>query len=400
MIQIEPAWLGKRREEIIALYDYLLYQVLPFPPEAYLPLENGKPYYYDEGDLKTKKVVEEAKVSWTLSSAADRFLANNGATLTLLQARNNKIPNPVDLKSAIGFASADLYNRLYPNGELSREGLLELLHFVPVENNLIATPIALRSDFYSEENGKKLCSRKFLQGVQNLLLDIFNYEKISKQELFPKLIQLLNVNVCPYCNRSFTSTVQKQDGKFHRQNQVDHYLPKSRYPWFALSMPNWIPSCGNCNQKKGDGEELVLYPYTEGFGQAYRFRTRPLTGLGYLIGQPENQEEFHVVIEAVPGLTCPADYHRRVQNSIDKFGLDALYQESHNDYVSSIFLQRYIFNDAYIQSIMASFDGLFSSAAEVRNMLYLKNPQEEASAPLTKLTGDIDEEISRLKKTT
>lgn len=77
---------------------------------------------------------------------------------------------------------------------------------------------------------------------------------------------------------------------------------------------------------------------------------------------------------------------------------DVLYRESHNAYVCAIFEQRYVFNDAYLDSLIDSFPDLFKSREEARQLLYMKRYDEDAlgAAPLAKLTHDIDEEISRL----
>ncbi|MFD7523861.1 HNH endonuclease [Paenibacillus chitinolyticus] len=45
-------------------------------------------------------------------------------------------------------------------------------------------------------------------------------------------------NSCPYCGMDKPRT-------------IDHYLPKSVYPEFAIFPPNLIPCCGHCNGKKG-----------------------------------------------------------------------------------------------------------------------------------------------------
>lgn len=190
---------------------------------------------------------------------------------------------------------------------------------------------------------------------------------------------------------------------YYRQNQVDHYRSKSKFPWFALTLPNFIPVCGNCNLRKGDDEQFVLYPYHEEFGKQYHFRTIPISGIGYLTGQAVSPFEFEVKIERnlSAGSESDRDYETRVQASVEKFGLDILYRQSHNAYVLAIFEQRYVFNDAYLDSLIDSFPDLFKSREEARQLLYMKQYDENTlgGAPLAKLTHDIDEEISELYST-
>ena len=141
-----------------------------------------------------------------------------------------------------------------------------------------------------------------------------------------------------------------------------------------------------------------LYPYYEEFGAVYRFRTVPLSGLGYLLGEPGTEETFQIEIEQVPGTVLEKDYRKRVEHSISKFGLDVLYRDSHNAYVKRIFEQRFLISDAYLDSLCSSFPDHFKTREDVRRMLYLKpfNEDELDQSPLAKLTHDIDSEINEL----
>lgn len=51
----------------------------------------------------------------------------------------------------------------------------------------------------------------------------------------PKFYQ----NLCPYCGIGIPST-------------FDHYIPKEKFPEYSVFVPNLIPCCSSCNQKKGE----------------------------------------------------------------------------------------------------------------------------------------------------
>jgi hypothetical protein len=60
-------------------------------------------------------------------------------------------------------------------------------------------------------------------------------------------------SVCPYCG-------------LDRPTTLDHYVPKTDYPEFAVFPPNLIPSCGVCNNRKGTAwretrHRLFLHAY-------------------------------------------------------------------------------------------------------------------------------------------
>ena len=85
--------------------------------------------------------------------------------------------------------------------------------------------------------------------------NIFNYKgKYNKiQTFFNKYTNELELWRCPYCDSAFTGFY-----KYKEKNQsiydLDHFFPKSLYPFFALSLYNFIPSCQYCNErvKKAD----------------------------------------------------------------------------------------------------------------------------------------------------
>lgn len=60
---------------------------------------------------------------------------------------------------------------------------------------------------------------------------------------------------CPYC-------------KVGKVSNVDHYLPKKKFPIFSVSQINLIPSCRDCNYEKKEyfgntAENTLLHPYKD-----------------------------------------------------------------------------------------------------------------------------------------
>ncbi|MGD9970999.1 MAG: HNH endonuclease [Sulfuricurvum sp.] len=78
-----------------------------------------------------------------------------------------------------------------------------------------------------------------------------------------KLIQSSNLFVCPYCHRSYIGVIESQDGSRNITPDLDHFYPKSRYPFLAVTLSNLIPSCLFCNQrskKNIDFYKSSIYP--------------------------------------------------------------------------------------------------------------------------------------------
>lgn len=407
MNRIKPAWEGEKTEELLVCYYYLLYQTLPFAPSAFLPQDENGYYYHESGDVQLARIYPtEPRKKWCLHKGTTTFLNEHSDIIAEYCKSKSAIfagEKPQNVKEIIYLVSIDLYNMLYDSGMDMRSALRKLLFVTPNEKTVKTMEFALNTE---PLNGKMTDAdriKRYKKGLLEMLYsEIFNYDSFSRKELFSELVQLLGVEVCPYCNRTFTTTVRSKRGTFYRQNQVDHYAPRSKYPWFALSLKNLIPVCGNCNQRKGDTDEFVLYPYEESFGNAYSFKSVPVLGIGYLIGQPASESEFRIEIDRVAENAAAKDssYHEHVQNSIKRFGLDALYSESHNTYIAAIYKQHYIFNDAYVDSLVDSFEDVLKTRDDFWRMLYLKEYDDGTldKTPLAKLTHDIDREISELSK--
>ncbi len=124
--------------------------------------------------------------------------------------------------------------------------------------------------------------------------------------------------VCPYCGREWIDMAEL--GTSVSKPDIDHFLPKSKYPFLAMSYCNMIPACHICNeiQNKGDMDPLVypnlekklLNPY-DFYDNAVRF--------GYLYnGQGENNEKNFTI-------TSKAENDYLKEGYLEKLKLEVFY---------------------------------------------------------------------------
>jgi hypothetical protein len=204
----------------------------------------------------------------------------------------------------------------------------------------------------------------------------------------------MGVEVCPYCNRLFITTVAEK-GKMIRP-QLDHYRSKSEYPFLALSIMNLVPSCGVCNHTKGNDLREILYPYEDEMGSRCSFRIESKSDITVLTGSRFDDKEL--TIQLVQNDTASL-LGERIKESIDLLKLSELYQ-SHKGYVSDLLLQRYVFTDKMIKDIADSLPKLFDNETEVKEMLIMGKLDQErwGTRPLGKLTHDISKQLDDLYK--
>lgn len=240
---------------------------------------------------------------------------------------------------------------------------------------------------------------------QDVLKAIFDYQAFSDAEVNEgeegwsayELVERLNVGVCPYCNRAFTTTLKKGAGiEKKTRPELDHYYPKSRYRYLALSLYNLIPSCGVCNRSMKGVVDFykneAIHPYDEEFLGVASFSTdfdyTKDDSYKFLLG---DSNDFKITFKID---TTDNELRKRIERSIKVFGLEELYN-THRDIVVDIIMVSRMYTEERIKELRENFDFIFSSDEEILQSLYLNymTPENLGKRPLAKLTQDISNEL-------
>ena len=83
-----------------------------------------------------------------------------------------------------------------------------------------------------------------------MLGKIFDYKKFRDERTTwggYELCKAALYRVCPYCHLRPTDTYPKDNNFSGYRPQIDHVLSQKEYPYLALSLGNFIPSCSTCN---------------------------------------------------------------------------------------------------------------------------------------------------------
>ena len=215
----------------------------------------------------------------------------------------------------------------------------------------------------------------------NYIKDIFEYKTILKQDIIYKLIEKLSLNVCPYCNRNYISTVNK---KRKKRADLDHFYPKSKFPILSLSIYNLIPSCSYCNTLKRDKVFTLtenLYPYEEGIEEIQYFDYK-LNSLSEI------------------SIELKKNINKKMDNNAYQLLLDDLYQ-SHTDIVKNIIENSQKYNDIYCSEInqLIGIKGKRQiTTQEIKYFLGYTDKNKTKDTPLGKLKNDIIDSTYKIKK--
>jgi len=255
---------------------------------------------------------------------------------------------------------------------LSKDGIIEKL--------LKANPTELKNLIYyfqihfptSIEKGKEL--NKILRN------EIFEkeYNNWSNRTIYGAytFVEQLDLKTCPYCNRNYIFIVNKKDGKL--RPEIDHFYPKSIYPFLAMSFYNLIPSCSICNHTKSDiQEDDLIHPYKIE-SNTINFTYIP-NSINFIILEEEkyNINNFQIKISGA-------------KRNIELFKLEELYKQ-HKDIVLELLIKKAYYPHSYIKEL----EDFGFSKDDIYRYLFSNYKKEEDlhKRPLSKLIKDISQEL-------
>jgi len=224
--------------------------------------------------------------------------------------------------------------------------------------------------------------------INILLKDIFEdfyktkWDKIEGYDRYV-FVKKHDINTCPYCNRNYIAIVDKDEkDKNGLRPEIDHFFPKSIYPYLAMSFYNLIPSCQVCNHtksKKNTYDDNLLSPYE------IDENTFKLTYI------PKNINFLQVKKQKFNFKIFDVRFKYIDDKSDEYFKLETLYR-GHQDIVLELLIKKTIYTKSYIKELKQNFG--FTNDEIYRFLLCnYKNDEDLHKRPLSKLIKDISEEL-------
>jgi len=257
--------------------------------------------------------------------------------------------------------------------------------------------VEIEFDCFLNELGTSIFFKdsKYRKEFVKILNQIFNYSKWRTEGLPTKvkkqkycgydLASKLEINVCPYCNRNFTTSIGNKlnkKGKGTFLADFDHFFDKGKHPLFALSFYNLIPSCSTCNSrlKHSAITDLTknIHPYIEGFSNDAKFHYKP-----------DSVGSYKVIFDTSG---CSPDKKSKIEKNINLFKLEEIYS-THEDIVQDVINKKKAYSSNYYRELKSKFPGLIKTEKEFYRFAFgnYYDSKDFEKRPFAKLTRDIFE---------
>jgi len=224
----------------------------------------------------------------------------------------------------------------------------------------------------------------FPNNIKNRIDNLYNK---LRGEWGKEIVEITGIKVCPYCNRNYVFNYKENNNNLKTTIELDHYFPKSKYPYLALNPYNLIPVCHTCNKKKSE-KCFKIYPFKENIDDYFKFKFK-------FVNSEMSKED-------IKKYSFFDEKFIKIEIE-EKFSLDEWYKEyieslyaEYKDIVSEMLLREHIYPESFIQELYNNYEGLlFNSINEIQGLIHCNYVEKEKinKRPLSKLIKDISEEL-------
>lgn len=227
------------------------------------------------------------------------------------------------------------------------------------------------------------------QLFHELIVAAMRYDHVQST-IYREVMADLDIKTCVYCNAQYAFSYSL--GRNHFQNyEIDHWMPKSKYPYLCTSFFNLQPSCPKCNKSKSNKDDILpFHLYTDDSTKLnpFDFNVDNASCAWYLATHDRSKLKISFNVRE-------AELKDRMDNL---FHISFQYQ-AHKDIVEELVWKKKIYNKTILEIYKESFKGLGFNAADFNRFVLGNYDKEEdiLKRPLSKLTQDIAYHLGIIK---
>lgn len=232
-----------------------------------------------------------------------------------------------------------------------------------------------------------------------ILLKIFNYKSFRKSKKAIWFASSINLKSCTTCNTQYTLKTNQANGEkllFH----LDHYFPKSVYPYLSLSYYNLVPCCASCNMSKSNKSFTLkenIHPYIDSFHDIAKFNIDRSSIADFLIDPNNNEEKINYQVDIRAKYFGNKAFETKLENYLSEFRINEQYSQF-KDIAAETYLKSRFYNKKRRKELKYFFqDCGIELNDELIKRFILGNFHQDKDLlrrPLAKFMKDIAEDVS------
>lgn len=251
-----------------------------------------------------------------------------------------------------------------------------------------------RIDFKNVNTGVLL--PKLKKKFHEAIVEAMRYEDLRDQE-YLNYLKTKSHKACVYCNSNSTLVVdfeyydRKRKRKIKSRKarlELDHFYPKSKYPFLCTSFFNLYPVCSNCNRSKSN-KAAKFQLYTKGNSlDCFVFWIDDLSIINYWNDKGKDSSKIKVHFQSNNGEFDLLSNHNelfQIQGIID----------CNSDLAEELVHKAKVYNNSYKKSLVDSFRTLFPDQTIINRLLIGNYDKLEDihKRPMAKFTQDIARQL-------
>lgn len=234
------------------------------------------------------------------------------------------------------------------------------------------------------KNGEKK-EKKFYK----MIVDAMRYDYVQ-ESIYANVMDSLGIRTCVYCNAQYAFSYSFGKKRFINY-ELDHWLPKSKYPYLCTSFYNLQPSCPKCNKSKLDEDTVLpfcLYTHYANKLYPFKFSIDNESCAQYLLSH--NRDVLRIAFAS--------DEDGLKENMEQLFGISHQYQ-AHKDIAEEILWKSKIYNKTILDIYQDSFKELGFRKSDFNRFVLSNYDREEdiLKRPLSKMMQDIAKQLGIIK---
>lgn len=219
------------------------------------------------------------------------------------------------------------------------------------------------------------------KSLANRIVEAMKYN-VVRDQIYPKIAHRMKIKTCVYCNANYAISDKEGKGYF----DLDHWKPKSLYPYLCVAFYNLQISCAACNRRKSNSDLEFFQLWNNLIGtnrEVFRFHLDRADISRYWI--TNLVEELDIRLKNV----VPAD-NVLLNNTENQLHISTRYKE-HRDVAEEVLWRAKAYSKGYWTSFENALNTLGISQEDKRRYLmgsYVQ-PGDVYLRPLAKMAQDV-----------